>query len=153
MRIVATFTSKTWLDAKAVREAVKEAKVKPLAKAALLVEREAKASMKEGGRTKQKGPRGGKIQIPSPVGTPPHVQTGTLRASIAIAKTMHETYLVGPRSIAWYGRVHEFSKRFPRRFMFPALVRERRKFPALFKNAPLANTRAGRKLNSSKGPP
>ncbi len=123
----------TWMNTKAVKAAVKKASIEPLRKAALLVEREAKQSMKKGGRTT--GVRGGKVKAPSEPGTPPHVQTGNLRASIKVAPTNRGTFLVGPTKQAWYGRLHEFGSKIheQRAFMRPALLKIMKAFPKLFK--------------------
>lgn len=164
-----TFKGKAWLDRKGVMDAVQEAKIQPIKKAALLVETEMKRSMKSGG---------GKDGTPSPEGSPPHVQTGTLRGSIRSAPTPEGTYLVGCSGEGWYGRVHEFGTiiqvtakmraflhtkgihlpaskevvRIPERpFARPALQTVKDKFAKLFTDIELAKTRAGRRLNSRKG--
>ncbi len=109
----------------------------PLELAAIAVENEAKLSMRSGG---------GSAKMPSPVGTPPNVQLNALRSGIQHAATLLGiTQVVGPIEI--YGKFHEFSKKFPRRFMYPALINALRKFPLLFKGIPIANTKAGRWLN------
>jgi len=112
--------------------------VKPLTKCAILVENEAKRSMKKGGRpAKARGPRGGRAGgTPSAPGTPPHVQKGNLRASITHAMVNLLLAIVGPTREAWYGKVHEFGGRHhPKRaFMRPALKKEKPKFPAQFRN-------------------
>jgi len=133
---------------KEVMGAVKEASIAPLAKAAFIVEGAAKRSMKAGGRSA--GPRGGKVKTPSKAPAPPHVQTGNLRASIHVAKTSYGTMLVGPTYRAWYARLHEFGGRRhdKRPFMRPALIKSKARFAPLFKGLKLANTRAGRLLNS-----
>ncbi len=145
-------TVKTWLNSKQLKAAVKEASMPRIKKAAFLVERDAKLSMKAGGR--KTGPGGGKVYVPAPPDTPPHVQTGNLRASIQSAPTKWLTYLVGPTLQAWYGRLHEFGSRTrPKRpFMRPALKRMQKRFPALFKGLQLAKTPSGAKLNRAKGP-
>jgi HK97 gp10 family phage protein len=138
-----TLKYETWLDAKGVREAVKQASVGPLERCALWVDRKAKRSMKKGG---------GERKVPSPKGKPPHVQTGNLKASIQIAPTQRHTYVVGPTLQAWYGKLHEFGLgKFPKRpVMRPALQTTKNRFPRLFKEMGLANTRAGRRLNARK---
>ena len=139
------FKGKAWLDEKGVREAVNQASVNPFAKAASMVEREAKISMKRGG---------GKKGTPSPAGDPPNVQSGVLRGSIKTEKSTTGIWRIGPTLIAWYGKIHEFGGRHhPRRpFMRPALERVRKFFPQLFKNLPISKTPAGRKLNRSRRP-
>lgn len=126
--VMVTMRPTTWLDAKGLRKAVEKASVDPLAKAALLVEREAKESMQTGG---------GRAGKPSPSGTPPNVQTGNLRASIRNARLPNGNYVVGPTLTAPYGKFHEFGTRHhpPRPFMRPALLKVRTKFPAFFKGA------------------
>ena len=139
--------SETWLDVAGVQKAVQQAQVSRIDKAALLVEADAKQSMKAGG--------GGK-GVPSPAETPPHVQTGNLRASITHARTPQGTQLVGPTRMAWYGRVHEFGSarhKNKRPFMRPALMRMMKKFPMLFRKLPLGRTSAGRRLNAKKDGP
>jgi hypothetical protein len=95
--------------------------------------REAKISMKCGGRIK-----GRKTGVPSTSPNPPHVQTGTLRASIQTEMTSSGSALVGPTALASYGAVHEFSKKFPRPFMRPALFKSVRQFPKEFANLPIS---------------
>jgi len=116
-----------------VMAAVKNASVAPLDKCALLVEREAKKSMKAGGALGRVGPRGGYVREPSAPGTPPHVQRGALRASIGWARD-GESRVVGPTEK--YGAAHEFGTRLlPKRpFMRPALQKVKSKFAALFRN-------------------
>ncbi len=120
----------------AVMRRVKSSVKSPLTKCALLVENEAKRSMKKGGRpAKARGPRGGRARgTPSAPGTPPHVQTGNLRASITHAMVSPTLAIVGPTREAWYGKVHEFGGRYhPKRpFMRPALNREKSKFARQF---------------------
>ena len=140
--------------------------INPLAKVALLVEHEAKRSMRTGGGSKQ---------LPSAPGSPPHTQTGNLRASINFAKDVTKRkrtrFIIGPTKTAWYGRLHEFgtggrfrsrkalnvARRalgvrrkpvFPKRpFMRPALLRTHTKFRYMFENIPIARTSAGRRAN------
>ena len=125
---------------KRVRDAVNEAVRRPggpLALGAAIIGDMAKLSMRSGG---------GSARTPSPVGSPPNVQEGILRSSIQWAATaLGITWVVGPTEI--YGKFHEFSEDFPRQFMWPAVIAARRKFVALFKNLPIARTRAGRWLN------
>ena len=120
---------KVWLKSAELKAAVAKASIAPLDKAAMLVEADAKASMKEGG---------GSSHAPSKAPAPPHVQTGNLRSSITWAAD-GKTRVIGPTTVAWYGRIHEFGgvyggKTFPARpFMRPALRRMRQKFAALFR--------------------
>ena len=168
------FKSTTWLSVEGVLSAVRDAGMKPLMKAGLLVEREAKTSMARGGRRGSKPAGVGAkklrgrgeywywradirkwVQASKP-GEPPHVQSGVLRGSIATQATGYATVVVGPTSPpAWYGVVHEQpgrpAKHHPRRpFMAPALRRVRSVFAKFWRNLPLAKTRAGRKLNRRK---
>jgi len=126
----------------AVIAAVRGASIAPVRKAAMMVEREAKASMKAGGRGKARRQKGtGKflagLRYPSPPGTPPHVQTGALRASITWALVgglaTGVSAVVGPT--VKYGAVHEYGgKHTPKRpFMRPALLRVRNRMPQLFR--------------------
>lgn len=142
---------KITLDAKGVKTAVVQASTKGLMQAGALVEREAKLSMREGGR--EEGPLGGKRRIPSAPGSPPHVQTGNLRASITHALSRAGIVIVGSTPAAWYGKIHEHGGRHhPRRpFMRPALIKASPQFPALFKKLNLAETKAGRALNAKRG--
>lgn len=100
--------------------------IRPLARCGLLVEREAKLSMRPGG---------GKGKVPSLPGTPPHAQEGILRASISHAATTRRTEVVGPTKEAPYGKVHEFGgKKHPQRaFMRPALRKMAPLFPKQFR--------------------
>lgn len=126
--VMVTVRPVTWLDAKGLLEAVSRASVEPLSKAALLVESEAKTSMRTGGGT---------ARTPSKEGTPPNVQTGNLRASIQSARLPNGNYVVGPTRTAFYGKIHEFgTRRFPARpFMRPALLKMRTRFAKLFKGS------------------
>ena len=150
-----TFKGKSWLDILGVKRAVDEAKIKPLQRCALSVERRAKIITSKGGRSRgAKGPRGGKgklSSVASRVGQPPHKQTGALSNSISWVFTNRGTALVGPTTVAWYGRIHEFSNKFPRPFMRPALDYERPSFPGYFRNMKLSQTQAGRGLNRGDG--
>ncbi len=144
----------TWMNEKQVADAVQKASVTRVAKCAALVEAEAKRLLSKG--TKESAPPGRDPSrkrvrfIASPPGEPPFIRTGNLRASIAFAKTGQDTYVVGPATTAWYGRIHEFGgvysgKRGPmhfpaRPFMRPALNHTVDKFPALFANLPLGGT-------------
>jgi len=144
--------AKTSFDTRRVLAAVSEAKRDPEMLAGAAVEREAKKSMRKGGRFE--GPRGGKQRRPSAPGTPPNVQTGNLRASITHARDgQYGRVLAGTTNVAWYGRIHEHGGRYhPRRpFMAPALRAAQRNFPQFFGKMNLSKTRAGRELNAKKG--
>ena len=148
--------STTWMDTKAVQAAVHEASLKPLEKCALAVRNEAVKSMKQGGKIE--GAKGmphayynsdlKRWVIASAPRRPPHSQTKTLRNSIRHAATWKGTFVVGPTTVAWYGRVHEFGSvnHAPRPFMRPALYRAIYKFTGFFKGMDLGKTRAGRHL-------
>jgi len=157
MRI--TKRSRFWLDERGVRQAVREATGPRLIKCALLVKVDAQRSMKKGGKLrfigKQKRDelgrfKSGYYQQASAPGTPPHKQSGVLRASIDYALVTPNIVIVGPRAKAWYGAVHEFGGRFhPKRpFMRPALYRMAAQFPRLFAGLPLSTTRTGKRLNA-----
>lgn len=126
------------IEKAAVMRRVKPSVKSPLMKCALLVGNQAKRSMKKGGRpAKARGPRGGRARgTPSAPGTPPHVQRGNLRASITEAMVNPTLAIVGPTLEAWYGKIHEFGGRHhPKRpFMRPALLSEKSKFAAQFKD-------------------
>lgn len=94
-----------------MRQAAERGRDKALSQFAAAVERAAKTSMRSGG---------GRARVPSPPGTPPHVQTSALRSSIGYAKD-DVTWIAGPTER--YGRIHEFGiGRHPQRaFMRPAL--------------------------------
>lgn len=106
-----------------VKEAVARATPERLRRCALLVERDAKESMRRGG---------GRKGTPSPPGTPPHVQSNALRSGIASAPEDANAYVVGPTER--YGQVHEYGGRLhPQRpFMRPALQRMQDQFPREF---------------------
>jgi len=143
------------LRAAAVKRAVRNASIAPEAKAALLVEREAKASMKKGGVRavgERKRGAGGRFlkmaraRVVAPAGEPPYVQRGALRASITHAKDGW-SYVVGATEP--YAKVHEQDgipggwaefggRRYPARpFMRPALERVARNLPQLWRNLKL----------------
>ena len=147
------FKSETWLNASDLRKAVAEATIEPTRLCAISVEREAKASMKQGGKIARADGKGYLTEgQPSAPGTPPHVQHGTLRGSIRyepIEGARGTYYIVGPTSPpAWYGVVHEFGGRFhpPRPFMRPALARVAPRFPMVFRDLPIAETPSGKKM-------
>jgi hypothetical protein len=123
-----------WIDRRGLIRAVQQAAYRRIAMLAAEVADEAKRSMRRGGQLDVRTLRGRKrfvrVAVPSLPGTPPHVQTGTLRASIAYADVTRPggppRYIVGPQAPpAWYGAVHEFGGRYhpPRPFMRPALLR------------------------------
>lgn len=105
-----------------VVKAMEKASDDSLRRCGMLVEDAAKRSMRAGG---------GKAQKPSPPGDPPHVQTGTLRSSIAHA-VRGRTAVVGPTER--YGKYHEYGTRHhpERPFMAPALRKVEAKFPKEF---------------------
>ena len=119
---------KIWLDSKGLLNAVKKASIKPLAQAALLVESEAKQSMRAGG---------GRKRIPSKPGRPPHVRTGNLRASISHGRELGGSWVIGPTRQVRYGKIHEFGGRHHpmRSFMRPALMRAKKSFVKFFKGS------------------
>ena len=165
------FDSSTWVDMKDLELAVEQAVQPRLDQIAYMVEREAKASMKEGGR------RGGEL-IPSTPPNPPHAQSRNLRGSIQYAKTEKGSRVIGPTRAGWYGRAHEFGAlirvtqkmrnflawkfgwylkkstkviHLPKRpFMRPALYRVIDLMPELFANLGLANTPIGRRIQASR---
>jgi len=167
-----TMKSKTWMDEKGVRKAVKEASVKPIYKAAASVRTEAIRSMKGGRKAPSKGAK--PEPVPSVAPAPPHRQTSVLANSIQIEMD-GTTARIGPT--VKYGRIHEFGGLIPvtakmrgyllyafgwsvkadaihmpaRPYMRPALARAKVKFAKLFRNLPLASTKAGRRLNARKG--
>ncbi len=128
------------INTRKLKRAVDNASIGPLEKAGALVEATAKRLMRAGGGRGRSGPRGGLIRVPSAPGTPPHVQTGALRASISHAVTQRSSG--SPLAIAGptvkYGAVHEFG--FPdlnlpeRPFMAPALKRAQPKITRLFRD-------------------
>jgi HK97 gp10 family phage protein len=144
------FKGRFWLRDKEVVAAVRKASIEPLMKCGLLVESAAKRSMKKGGgggataggaNVYYNSDVGRYVKASAP-GTPPHVQTGNLRSSIAVSSGNYggrHVVAVGPTLEGWYGVVHEFGgKRHPPRpFMRPALESQRKKFPMLFKGIKL----------------
>ena len=126
-------------------QAVMEAIDRPLSHIAAEVEGAAKRSMAGGGSE----------HMPSEPGTPPNVQTGNLRAQITHARTERGSYIVGPTSMAPYGRTHEYGV-YPypdRPFMRPALEMTVQRVMNRFRNLNLANTPTGRRLNSRREKP
>ncbi len=162
----------TWLKTAEVKQRVRSAAVTRAAKCAALVEGEAKRSLSVGGKRvgmvyKPGAKKGTPVYERGPAGKPPRLRSGNLRAGIQYARTPEGTYLVGPATTAWYGRVHEFGAKIrvsrkmhfflgftlgiwvpiggliiiPKRpFMAPALARTVDKFPALFADLPLGGT-------------
>ncbi len=116
-----------------VKKAVIRASIAPEMKAGFLVEREVKRLMHRGGRTGVGQRRG----IPSAPGTPPNVQEGELRVSIATAQAGNAV-IIGPTAAK--GKVHEQpgnpgdwaefgGRHYPKRaFMRPALLAVMKKF-------------------------
>jgi HK97 gp10 family phage protein len=160
--------SESWFNKDEVRERVQKASIDRLAKAALLVEAEAKRSLNKGAAKVRTQSIDGKnvknVTFESgPAGQPPRKRTGNLQNSIKTAKTPEGTYVIGPTTSAWYGRVHEFGALIkvtqkmkgylwhafgwhvakptiyipPRPFMRPALAACKAKFAKLFENLPL----------------
>jgi phage gpG-like protein len=101
----------------AIIEASRRVMRRPLRKIAYAIRDEIRASMIK--VPALVGRRGGLIQIPSPPGTPPHEQSGTLKKSIRVA-LFEESYYIG--TDVEYGKVHEFGGRHhpPRPFLNPA---------------------------------
>jgi len=128
-----------------VLRAAKEASQKVLLKLGAMIEREAKVSMRKGGRV-----AGKKKGVPAPRGKPPHVQTGNLRASITHALTSEGTVVVGPTRMAFYGKYQEDPKKLDRPFMVPAKDKVMRTAPKEWRQMAMGKTPTGRKLNSKK---
>lgn len=157
--------SEMWLDEKAVLAAVKQAQIKPVQKAAALVEATMKQKLSVGGRKKRKALRRKRnkkgqlrsrtisVSESSKPGEPPHAQTGVLRSSIASAMLPKGSAIVGPQSPpAHYGAYLEYGTRKmePRPFARPSLIETKGKFPWLWRKLKLAHTVTGRKLNRRK---
>ena len=129
------------INTRKLKRAVDTASIGPLARAGALVEATAKRLMRKGGGRGRSGPRGGMVRVPSAPGTPPHVQTGALRASISHAITQRPSG--APLAIAGptvkYGAPHEFGSRtHPKRaFMEPALQRALPRITRLFRDMKL----------------
>ncbi len=139
-----------WLDQAGVLAAVKQAQVKPLDKAAALVESTMKQKLSKGG---QMGKGKARHTVRSRPGEPPRAQTGNLMSSVAWAATPKDTRIIGPQSPpAPYGLYLEYGTRKmePRPFARPSLIETKDRFPKLWKDLPLARTRAGRRLNRRK---
>jgi len=114
-------------DVEKIRRKVNAATHEPVKQAAILVDVEARRLLNIGGGTNH---------APSAPGEPPHKQWGTLQASIRYAKVASNWYVIGPTTVAWYGRVHEFGGKNhpPRPFMRRALENLKAKFAELFKD-------------------
>jgi len=133
-----------------VNAAVKEMTAHQLKMVGIFIQREAKVSMKAGGRI-QVGKKS-MMGIPSTPPDPPHVQTGNLRASINVAlekRGRGQSIVVGPTYQAWYGHIHELGVGlYPiRAFMIPALVKAIAALPGIFKKVDLSMTTAGKAAN------
>lgn len=138
-RPVIKIKGRSFLDVDGVREAVAQSSLKRLEKAALLIRVSAVQSMV------RRGPKG----TPSPPGTPPHPQSRVLKNSIQHARTETGSWVIGPTTVASYGRIHEFGGRRhpPRPFMRPALLRVANQLPSVFSRLQLSRTKAGLALN------
>lgn len=105
---------------------------KHLLKCGIIVEKEMKLLLSVGGYSVSES--GEKTYEPSNPGDPPHLRTGTLRASVQTAwDPATKSVVVGSTRTAWYGKIHEHGGRFhPKRpFAMPALLRARPKFKNL----------------------
>lgn len=149
-KVQAVTTSKTWLSPKLLMEMFEEAAEPRLEDCSILVRNSAVRSMKQGGKSMKarKNSRAyynsalGRWVIAAAPGKPPHAQTKNLRNAIRVQQ-LGSVFLIGPTGRAWYGAVHEFGGR---PFMRPALYREINKFPKLFKQLNLKDTRAARAI-------
>ena len=142
--------SRTWMAPDEVVRAVRQAQVRPLDQAAALVEATMKRKLSVGG---QMGKGGARHTVRSRPGEPPRAQTGNLMNSVAWARTLEETRLIGPQSPpAHYGAHLEYGTRNmePRPFARPSLTETAGQYPALWRNLPLSRTPAGRRLNRRK---
>ena len=150
----------TWFDEGALMKAATAGANRALGKCALAVGTTAKRLLNVGG---------GKPHRASLPWQPPHKLTSTLFNSIQCAPyeswaSGRISWLIGPTTVAWYGRIHEFGARGPitvtpkmrgflrwkfgwnlrkdtttitigkRPFMRPALMITQYKFPQLFAN-------------------
>jgi len=162
-----------WLNDQEVLRRVQAASVSPLVKCAALVEAEAKRLLSKGAGKQARPDTFRENAEPysytsSPPGSPPLVRSGNLRSSISYARTPEGTIVVGPTTVGWYGRVHEFGAMITvtakmraylaavfgwhlrrsttqihipaRPFMRPALSNCVRQFPEQFRNLPLGGT-------------
>lgn len=127
-----------------LKDGLNEAMQLPLVKAAKKVQQAIKKSMR-------KAPRPG---APSRPGYPPHVQSGTLRADISVFRRKLAdggySVSVGFSRKAWYGIIHERGGRFhpARPFIRPAWNKVKYRLKHQFRNLPLAQTGAIRRINS-----
>ena len=126
---------------RAMESAVREASVKRLAEAAVIVQTEAKRMTRGHGK-------------PSEPGTPPHIQSKRLQESITVMPDFPSgrAFVVAARPSGyvgtWYAGIHEEGLgRHPRRaYLRPALLRMQSKLAKKFKNLDLAHTTAGWQL-------
>lgn len=122
---------------------IQQAQTEPLNKCAILVETVAKTNFGTTSKSKKKKPgtyynsMRGYWVTPSPEGKPPNIQTANLRNSIHWEKDGANKRIVGPTTLASYGRVHEFGGRHHKKrpFMLPALNKARPYFLKFFKGA------------------
>lgn len=114
---------KLTVDEDRLKAALVHGSIDPLVKCCLLLESDAKRSMRIGG---------GKAHLPSLPTEVPHVQTGALRSSIGYALLDATSAIVGPTER--YGKWLEYGTRMmaARPFMRPALLRVRTKFAKQF---------------------
>ena len=139
----------TWLNADELKSMLKKASKDPLMKCAGLIMRQAKQSMKQGGKL-HRVKYSGRVRtrsdayfnialnqwvVPSKPGMAPHAQTKKLRESITI-EIDGGAVRIGPTTMAWYGRLHEFGGKNhpPRPFMRPALYAVMKRFPEYFRD-------------------
>ena len=151
-----TANVKIKMDRKQVLEAVKQASVEPIVKCGGIVERKMKQLLNKGGYIGKTSGGKNKYKASDPP-KPPALREGNLRGSVSAAKTQRGTVIVGPGRAAWYGMIHDKGgeyggRHYPARpFAFPSLDQSKDAFPAQFRNLKLAQTPAGRALNSKKG--
>jgi len=142
--VVKMTVSQLKFRAKELMQNVERASLSPMLECAVLVEREAKRLLSRTA-TRIQGPRGGKIVLPSPPGTPPRQRSGELMGSIGHARD-GQSAIVGPGTRAVYPKVHEYGlefggRHFPQRpYMRPALSNTRHEFPKKFKGLKLRRT-------------
>jgi len=142
--------SRSWMAPDEVVKAVRQAQVKSLDQAAALVESTMKRKLSVGG---QMGKGKARHTVRSRPGEPPRAQTGNLMSSVAWARTLEETRLIGPQSPpAHYGAYLEYGTRKmePRPFARPSLTETSAQYASLWRNLPLSRTPAGRALNRRK---
>ena len=135
----------TWLNAEKLSKMIEETAMAGLINCAIAVEREAKKSMKQGGRMKGLDRTQAHVYYNSALGRyvraskpedPPNAQTRTLRNSIRHKRMSRHLIVVGPTRIARYGEWLEFGGKYmaARPFMRPALDRAKSSFPMLFRS-------------------